>query len=329
MTRNADADSRPLERFLAVARAFSTDKRWTDDWDLLRWSAILLAQNDGDPLKVAREVRAVAQELRKRVKWWRDPVGGTRAYVAGALVLEGAPVESFLAQLEQVGARLRELKIPRGGVAEALAVLVLREAGRNGQVDDAHVQRLAELYRRVKQDHLFLLGAGELPVLAMIATAKGEVDAIGRRLEAIYVDLRARGFRGSGALIAIPQLLYSHPQPDRDACERFDSLWKQFKKQALHMHSGDYDEVALLTFAQGDPSSVVQHVLAHRERIRELRPKPARDASFSFACATTFLTLSNRGPTALRLSRVQAAYQVRTIVVARQAAMAAGAGAAV
>lgn len=329
MTRSSAADSRPLERFLAVAQAFRADKRWTDDSELLRWAAILLAQTEGDPLAVAREIRAGAQELRKRVKWWRDPVGGTRTFVAGALVLEGASVEGFLAELERVGARLRELKVPRGGAAEVLAVLALREVGRNGRADDAHVRRLAELFRRVKQDHRFRLGAGELPTLAMVAATDGDIDAMGKRLEAIYVDLRARGFGASNALLALSHLLYFHPEPDRRSCERFDALWKQFKEHKLRMHSGDYDEVGLLTFLPGSPSSVAQCVLAHRERIRELKPRPTADSSFSFACATTFLTLSDRGPNASRLSRLQAAYQVRTVIVARQAAAAAGAAAAV
>lgn len=326
MTRTSGADSRPLERFLAVANAFSVDKRWNDDLELLRWAAISLAQTEGDPLNVAREVRSVAHELRKRVSWWRDAVGGARAYVAGALVLEGATIDGFLVELERVRERLRELKIPRDGVAEVLAVLVLREATRSGHVDDAHLRRLAELHQRVKQDHRFLLGAGELPTLAMLATTEDPVDTIGKRVEAIFVDLRARGFRSSGALLAIPQILYFHPQTDRRACERFEALWKQFKEQKLHMHSGDYDEVALLAFAEGTPLTVVRSVLAHRERIRELRPKPGRDASFSFACATTFLTLSERSSTASRLSRLQAAYQVRSVLVARQAAVAAAAG---
>lgn len=329
MTQPASPDRRPLERFLALAQAFKVESAWSDDTELQRWAAIVLSQSERAPGELVRATRTVISDWRAQVRWWRDTAGSARAFLAATLVLDSLPVSAFLRELERVRDRFRALRLPRSGLAESLALAVLLRGAKDARVDDARLQRIAELYQRVKQDHRFLLGSGDLPTLALLATTDESANEIGRRVEELYGDLRSRGFRASSALLPIPHLLFFHPTPDRRACARFEELWTQFKEHGLHMHSGDYDEVALLSFAPGGPAAVAKRVLAHRERIRnELRPKPGRDASFSLACATTFLELSERAPDAARLAHLQAAVQVRSVIVARQAAMLAASGGA-
>jgi hypothetical protein len=321
----APTSNAPLPRFLDIATELHANKTWTDDWELLRWAAIPLTQAEGDPKQVAHRLRDTIRELKRRVKWWGDIVSTSRTFVAGALVADGTPAGEFITELERTRDLFRESKLPRAHVSEVMAALVLREAGAGGRVSNAQVHRMAQLYRRVKQDHRFLLGTSEYATLALLATTTDSPDAIGLRLESIYADLRQRKFGSGTSLIAIPHLLYFHPDADGPVCARFEAIWNAFKEEGLRMQSGDYDEVALLTLTPGTPGAVVKRVLAHRASIDELRPRPGRNPSFSLACATAFLELTAGSPLALRLSRVQAAYQVRYVVASRQAAATAAA----
>lgn len=315
----------PLQRFLAIVTELRANKTWTDDWELLRWAAIPLTQAEGDPKQVAHQVRETIRELKRRAKWFSDIVSTSRTFVAGSLVADGTTAGEFIGEVDRARTMFRANKLPRSHVSEVMAVLVLRQAGKDGRVSESHVQRMAQLFRRVKEDHRFLLGADEYATLALLATTSDSPDSIGSRVENIYVDLRGRKFGSTSTLIAIPHLLYFHPDADRSVCARFEAIWNGFKEQRLHMQSGDYDEVALLTLTPGTPSAVVKRVLSHRASIDELRPKPGRNPGFSLACATAFLELTAGSPLATRLSRVQAAHQVRCVLASRRAAAAAAA----
>lgn len=321
----ASNSNEPLPRFLAIVDELRASKSWTEDWELLRWAAIPLTQAEGDPKQVARQLRETVRELKRRAKWFSDIVSSSRTFVAGSLVADQTSAGEFLGELEHARSLFRANKLPRSHVAEVMAVLVLRQAGKDGRVSALHVQRMAQLFRRVKEDHRFLLGTGEYATLALLATTADSPESIGSRVEAIYVDLRDRRFGSTSKLIAIPQILYFHPDADRGVCARFEAIWNGFKEAGLRMQSGDYDEVALLTLTPGPADAVVKRVLAHRVSIDELRPRPGRNPSFSLACATAFLELTARSPLATRLSRVQAAYQVRCVVASRQAAATAAA----
>lgn len=323
MPRSTSTPPPAMQRFLEVTTALRKQKSWRDDWDLLRWAAIPLVLSEGAPADVAARVRAMIQELRERATWWRDIVGSARTFVAGSLVAGGTTAREFMGEVERVRAHLRVQRLRRSSTEEVLAILVLLGATRDGRVDDGHVQRMADLYRRVRRDHRWLLGVSEYPTLALLATTTTAPETIGARIEAIYADLQARGFRGPSALMPIPQLLYFHPESDKAVSARFESLWRTFKGLGLGMRRSDYDEVALLTFAPGSPRTIAKRVIEHRDTIRTLKPRPNRDTSFSLACATTFLELAERTPMVGQLSRVQAAYQVRCVIAQRQAAMAA------
>ncbi len=322
MPANSNA---PLQRFLEIVNELRATNSWLDDWDQLRWAAIPLTQAEGDPKQVAHRLRETIRELKRRVNWWGDIVSTSRTFVAGSLVADGTSAGNFLTELERTRAMFRESKLPRAHVSEVMAALVLREASQNGRVSGEHVRRMAQLYRRVKEDHRFLLGTNEYATLALLAATEDSPDQIGSRVEAIYVDLRGRKFGSPTSLLAIPHILYFHPDSDRSVCTRFEAIWNAFKEQGLRMQSSDYDEVALLTLTPGTPSAVVKRVLAHRASIDELRPRPGRNPGFSLACATAFLELTAGSPLATRLSRVQAALQVRWVVASRQAAAVAAA----
>jgi hypothetical protein len=279
----------------------------------------------GAPVALAAALRERAEELRRRSRWWQGSGTRPRLYLAGALVAtEGEPA-AFLAELERVRPALRAAKVRRSGIGEPLVVQILREATHDGRVADEHVRRLGALVARVKQDHPWLTGPGVFPTLALLATSTDSVEAIGTRAEEIVLDLDRRALRGTRELLPTSHILYLASQGDSGACERFASLWRRFQGAGLRMKRRDYAALALLTFVPGDDATVVARVLAGRDRIRDLRPRPSRDEAFALACATTFSAHAQGAPEIERLARMHAALHFRRLAVQQEQQAAASA----
>jgi hypothetical protein len=319
---NTPSPTEALPRFLAIARALRASGRFFDDWTILRHSALALPLVEGEPEDLAQRLRATIAELGKGARWWESLGRSMHAFAAASLIQNGEAADGFYAELKRVRELFREARLPRGGTSEVLGFLVLRDQAALRGVRAGDVARMGELYREIKKDHAWLLGAGEYPTLALLALTDVPAPEIARRVERILQRLEERGFRSRGRLIPIAQLLFFAPDSDSVACGRFEALWNEFQGQGLRMFASDYDELALLSFAPRTPSEIARVVLEHRDQIRTLRPKPSRDISFSLACATAFLELVGSDPKLRKLSKAQAALQVRSIVVARQAAAA-------
>lgn len=314
-----------LPRFLEIANALRAERKWFEDWTLLRHAALTLPLFEGDPVELARRLREVSAGLRDQARWWESLNGSLRFLVAAAVIRHGEGAADFVEELRRVRTLFREAKLPRSDVGEVLAFLTLRDHAPRQRVAPAQVARMRELFTEIRKDHRWLLGAGEYPTIAMLATTDVPAGEIARRVEAILQRLEAGGFHSRGRLMPISQLLFFVPADDALTCGRFEALWKEFKEQGLRMFASDYDEVALLAFVPRTARETVRCVLAHREEIRKLKPRPSRDISFGLACSTAFLELVGDDPKLRRLSNTQAALQVRSILVARQAAAAAAA----
>jgi len=310
---------------VALLEELRKDAGWRDDWELLRWASLPLVEAEGAPDELVRELREMIDVLRRSAKWWKDLLGGTRTFVAGLLVARGVRAADCVAEVERARALLRAEGLRRGHSAEVLAILMLMEASQDGRVAAEHVQRLKQLFDRVRQDHSWLLGASEYPTLAFLAATDDGIEEMGTRVETTFRELREAGFRSSSALLMVPHLLY-HYCGKESATGRFRALWEAFQGLGLRMNRADYDEVALLVSAPGSPAELARRVSEHRAVLRGLRKRPSMTSSFSLACATTFVELTERDPKARRLSLMQAAHQVRFVIGQRQAAAAAAAG---
>ncbi|MBK7642566.1 MAG: DUF4003 family protein [Planctomycetes bacterium] len=283
--------------------------------------SLLLAE--GEPESLVRDMRARMTELRALASFWDGLSHSLRIFAAASLITQGESSKAFYADWKRARKLFRDNRLPRDGSAELLGFLILRESG--SSLSASQVARLAELFREVRKDHRWLLGAGEYPTLALLSQTEAPAGEIARRVEQILKRLEERGFRSRGRLLPISQMLFFAPEADSVVCDRFEAVWREFQAQGLKMFASDYDEVALLCFAPRTPREIVRRVLEHREPIAALRPKPGREASFSLACSTAFLELVGGDPKLRKLSRAQAALQVRSILASRQAAAAAAA----
>ncbi|MBI5433763.1 MAG: DUF4003 family protein [Planctomycetes bacterium] len=318
-----------LARFLAVATALkNTKQRWFEDWQLLRHAAVPLASLEGDPAELASRLRATMDAFEKRTRWWQDTHGSLRIPLAAQVLQSGGTVDEHLAELARAATLFRAHKLRRGGSGEVLAIQILAEQAPDRRVTESQVRRLRAIFDWIKRDHPWTVSAADYPTIALLAATAVEPEQIGMRVEGIVEDLRERGFKQRAAALTTSHVLFFHPLKDRSACERFEALWHEFRARGLRMQSGDYDELALLAFAPGTASSVASRVLEHRVSIDALRPKPDRNTSFSLACGTAFLELVGGDRALRRLSRIQAAVQIQSILRARQAAATASAAGA-
>lgn len=314
-----------LDRFVAIANTLRESGGMFDDTTMLRYAALTLPMLEGSPEQIAKLLRETAAELKKKANWWSDINGWLRYLAAASLLHHGQSAAEFLGDFKKTRALFRAAHLPRDGTCELLAMLSLREQSPDHRISAAQISRARDLYLEIRKDHRWLLGAGEYPTIALLTATDEPAAEIARRVEALLRRLEERGFGSRGRLMPISQLLFFAPGPDAAACGRFEALWKEFKAQGLKMFADDYDEVALLAFLPRTASATVRRVLEHREVIRALKPKPSRSVSFSLACATAFLELVGDDPKLRRLSRAQVALQVRSILVARQAAVIAAA----
>jgi hypothetical protein len=318
-----------LPRFLALAEELRATKRWADDKELLRHAVIPLVMSAGEPAAVVRNLRATMAELKERTSWWNHVHGGMRILIAAMLNQSGGSPTEFIAEQERATKLFRKHKLRRDGGGEALAIQILAEQTPDRRVTEAQVLRLRSLFEWIRRDHPWAANTGDYPTVALLATTEIPPEKIGVRIEKIYQDLRGRGFKGRGPLIAVSHLLYFHRDADLRCSERFEGLWNEFRSRGLRMQTGDYDELALLAFAPGTASAIASKVMQHREPIAALRPSMGRNTSFSLACGTAFLELVGEDRGLRRLSRIQATVQIQTILRTRQvAAMAAGGAAA-
>ena len=72
----------PLQRFLDIVHALDADRRWSEGALPLRFAASTLITTQGDPETLARDVRALAEQLKEEAAWFSALKGSIRFMVA-------------------------------------------------------------------------------------------------------------------------------------------------------------------------------------------------------------------------------------------------------
>lgn len=313
---------RPLERFLELFVAVDDARRWFEDVSALRYAAVALVTSEGAPTAIVARLRDVALTLKDRAGWFGAMQSSIRFVVAALLVRNGDDPERFCDELEQAQGIFKDVGLKPRSVHSALAVIVLRGPDR-APVDRRAVERMKAIHEAMKQEHWWITGVDDYPTAALLALSTASVSEIAHRLERFYQGLADLGFKPGSALQTVSHLLFFNPTADEVCMRRFRALFEAFKAESLHMHSGDYDEIAYLTYLPQSVAQIVDTTLAHRVRIAALRPRAGKDQSFSLACNTALLELAGRDEQLQRITDVQALLQVQSILQAQQAAAAA------
>jgi len=317
----------PLDRFLELLDALMEHKRWFEDPTALRFAASSLLTTPGPAAQVATELQDVAEQLKDDAGWFGPLNSAVRFVVAAMLLRSDKSTREFCAEIERVEELFKQHKLKRGTTYTYLAAMLLIDNGQRSQshVGSDQVARFAALYAEMKSHHLFLTGQDDYPTCALLSSLPGTPSELGQRCEVFYEGLRDLGFKRGNALQTVSHMLVFAPDDDGVVMQRFRRLYDGFDKAGLWMHTGDYDEVAALSFLPHETANVVATVLNHRESIAKHPPKPGRELSFSLACGTGFLELAGDQLMSEHLRGTQNILAVQAIIQAQQAAMIAAA----
>ena len=105
--------------------------------------------------------------------------------------------------------------------------------------------------------------------------------------------MNAVGLPSGDPLQTAANLLYLARLDPSEAASRFRDLCAGFRQHGVSIWSSDYDELAILTFLNHDPTTVIDRVLSNRAIMEQLRPKPDRSLTFNLASSITFWNSSS------------------------------------
>lgn len=316
----------PCGRLIDVAGALAERRRWFQDWSALRCASLGLLVVPGESRDIAERLFSDAESLSRMGRWGSQLRGSVRYCVAAMLITRGLSPGEFHDELAIYRRHFREQKLPKHEVYETLASLVLLGSGAHSR-SAAQVERLAEIFRAMKaaEKSWFgsLTGTDDYAATALLSETEDAIETIVARLDRLYTGLRSVRFSRGNRLQLASHLLYFAPDPDEVVIDRFQRLYDGFTRRGLRMHSGDYDEVAILASLSNDPQDSIDRVLEDRNRLRaDLRPRPSLQVGFELASSTAFLSMvpASMGDASSSLMGWQLS-QVVALVQAQQAAM--------
>lgn len=85
----------------------------------------------------------------------------------------------------------------------AAAVLLTEDNEQHG----THIQRSMQVYKRMKEDHLFLTGTNDYPLAVLLAGQSENVETLMDRVERLYEKLAKAGFRKGNDLQFLSHIL--------------------------------------------------------------------------------------------------------------------------
>lgn len=318
----------PRARLVELCNAIARHKRWHQDWSILRYSASGLLTVPGEASALAARLFEASEELRRSASWFSGLRSGVSYCLVAGLLRHGYEVAEFRAALDRTREFFRAAGLPRGETQEAMACLILMERS-EGEPTEAQAQAVARIFAGMREQHRFLTGRDDYPAAALLAAREEPLEEMMAQLELLYEGLRGLSFQRGNQLQLAAHLLYFADERDALLLARFRALYDAFQEAGLRMNSGDYDEVAILSFLDVPAGEVVERVLADRVALREeLTSRPSKQHGFTLATSTAFLGLASQNEAGQVALDAQQMAQVLAVIAAQQAAAAAAASAA-
>jgi hypothetical protein len=290
MNQNVDY----LQRFNDLYNALNADRVWFSDPAPLRFSTITAVSCPGSLDGVATAIRTVSSEIRKLTGMTGvfNCTPNLRFIVAAVLVMNDDDASEYLAEVDRVRGLFRKAGLRRGGIYEAVAVLILRLQNNLRQIPSESVERFQAIYEEMKRYQWFLTGPEDFPACAMLVGEHGSPEEMGLKIEAIFQKLTSAGFPARDPLQTAAHLLFlSRACPD-DSTGRYSGLASEFRDHGVSIWQSDYDELAILSFLDCPAGQIVKHVLENRLFMKQLRPRIDKLLTFSLASSITFLQLA-------------------------------------
>ena len=321
-----------LRRFCAIYDELVGRSKWYESRDVFRYAVMPLVLASGTPAEVSERLHATIKDLRALTKWYSGIRGSQSTLIAANLVMANQPAREFLEQIKRAKPWFRSRWHFASDTYQSLAVMVLwlsEESGKAlGALREEDVARMETVWRAMKKDHPWITSQSDWPVSALLVGRSQRSAELAARVESHYVELHRREFRRGDALQNAAMILALQEGTPNQLGARFQSLYGSFKSAGLYMQSSDYAEIAVLCMAPSEGTPLVERVRGHREVLRALKPKPARQTSFRLACATAVLEALGNSPKATLAARAAGICQIVMLIHEQRQRAAAGASAA-
>lgn len=315
-------DTGITERYIKIYEAMKDQKKFFELGMTFRHCALAAQSIQGDPAMVAQKVRSVSEVLRKNDSFFSNmPIGELRPMIAALLIKYNDKPEPFMATLEEVKPLFKEAKLGMGYSYAVIAAFILRQHNGQRSITASQVDRMAAIYREMKKHHVFLTGPDDYPFAAFLSTQKGDVETIINRVESIYNALVDQGYKKRDPLQLASHMLYVSDRRPEELARRFRTLADNFRRSKIRIFTTDYDELALLSFLEQRPDTIVRCVLAIRERLKVIRPRMDSETSFAIASSLGFLELVERSQSTQEVADVAAMLAAELMIVGQNVAM--------
>ncbi len=315
---SAGGNSDPVARYLETFERLRSRKRWSNNTATFRFVALALGAAGASV--TYDDLESAAAVLRKRVGV-TSPLRSEIRYVVAAMILRrGQDPASIQARVGETLAEFKVHGLARRGAGPTLAALLLALLREGRPVPTVQIERLARIYRRWRADHGLLTNASDLPAAALHASRDRAVEILTAEVERAYDHLREAGFRRGNPLQLVSHLLSVDPRGADTGVQRFSSITDHFDRTGENVRAGRYDEIAMLALTHDRPARVVKRTLEYRDRLRDHRPRPAKELAFSLAVG---IELAEDAEDAGRRSAgdLAALQSIRAILDAQQAAI--------
>jgi hypothetical protein len=326
MTYDLPAD--PMSRFVAIYELLDAERGWFGDPSSLRFAAMAAVVSPGDPSVAAIGIRRISDDIKAQSGWFGDLNSPLRFIVSAMLYANGDGAAEFLAEVETVQKMFRTARLRRGGIYETISILIMRLQADKQPIATSTVDRFRAIYEEMKRHHWWLTGPDDFPACAILVGQPESPAEIGERIEQIYQSLHAAGLTSGDPLQTAANLLYLARLDPAETASRFRNLASGFREKGVSIWQSDYDELAILTFLDHSPTSIIDRVLSNRAKMEELRPKPDRSLTFNLAAGITFLELVKLDREMKEITNAKALMDMQAIINAQQAAAAAAASSA-
>lgn len=187
--------------------------------------------------------------------------------------------------------------------------------------------RARSIYKRMREEHLFLTGHSDYPLAVMLAQNDRQTDELIFHMEDLYGRLSQNGFRKGNDLQSMSHILSMHEHSSEgDLVAKSSKIFDSMKKEGIKPKAMFYPQIALLTFIEKEMNNLTEIKEIWEQLNAEKAFKWKKDINFMMA--VTFMVSDKIEDSSLLQANLSTT--IETLIQAQQAAsIAAISGAAV
>jgi hypothetical protein len=289
------ADASPVDdaigRFGKIYQALEPGSRWWNDSAWLRFSAQAAVMGTASPSDSARAIEAAAEALYRHAHWYDALASPLNLVVAATLVQTSDTPEAFTAEVASANRLLRNAGFHIVGSPLIKTILTMRVLAGGTQATAPVVERMHQIYAKMKENHWWLTGRGAVPVCALLASIAGNPEEISLAVDVVYQRLNDLHLRAGRQLLTAAHVLLLSGLPGTQATDRFIAIAKLLLGKSSMILQSDYLGLALLSLLDHEPDQVVGRLGKTMEALADLPPLQFSEVNSSIAADLVFLDL--------------------------------------